>query len=241
MFCPNCGKEYSENQNFCRYCGTKLHEIYTETPQLNTDSESCDNKQDNNHTSENTVDLTVSKNVESFEEQEENQQEPKENIKEENQDDSDLPEEENETIEEEVSDFFTDLKKSLIIETPEGKKLTPSAITLLVVLFIFVVCMANLLWSINDAIQINPSMTNDNALMNISSDNEDRAYTQAPEQTEEPEEEEVKQEETPAENEYAAQPEEPPVVPIDEVRQREQQFPEPEIPMPQDFPDESTH
>ena len=153
-------------------------------------------------------------------------------------------EEQEETLKEEVSDFFTDLKNSLIIETPEGKKLTPSAITLLVVLFIFVVFMGNLLWSINDAIQINPSMTNENALMNIPNDNEDGAYTQTPEPKEEENTEEEQQESQEEEPTFAEQPqqfEEPPLVPIEEVRQREQQYPEPEIPEPQEFTDTPEH
>ena len=248
MFCPNCGKEYFENQNFCRYCGTKLRDdeslenSQTENGIINESS--CENNAQEEV--QNTVDLTIKNDTtldaDDKEVEEKNKEESSENSPEENKEKED--EEEQESIKEEVSDFFSDLKKSLIIETEEGKKLTPSAITLLVVLFIFVVFMANLLWSINDAIQINPSMTNDNALMNIPNDNENGAYTQEPEvPAEEEPTDETAQEEQPQDNhEFAEQQnEEPPLVPIEEIRQREQQFPEPEIPMPQDFPDENTH
>lgn len=250
MFCPNCGKEYQENQNFCRFCGTKLNENtenVTEKKLENekTVSEQQDNVQKTEIQPENTtVDLTIKNQTEeTTEEQTENEKSlettPDEEINEQD-------EEEPETLKEEVNDFFTELKNSLIIETPEGKKLTPSAITLLVVLFLFIVFMGNLLWSINDAIQINPSMTNENALMNIPNDNEDGAYTQTPEPTEEEENtEEEQQEENQEEQTYAEQPqpieEEAPIVPIEEVRQREQQFPEPEIPAPQEFTDAAEH
>ncbi len=246
MFCPNCGKEYFENQNFCRYCGTKLRDDesleISQTENKIINESSCENNAQEEV--QNTVDLTIKNDTtldaDDKEVEEKNKEESSENSPEENKED----EEEQESIKEEVSDFFSDLKKSLIIETEEGKKLTPSAITLLVVLFIFVVFMANLLWSINDAIQINPSMTNDNALMNIPNDNENGAYTQEPEvPAEEEPTDETAQEEQPQDNhEFAKQQnEEPPLVPIEEIRQREQQFPEPEIPMPQDFPDENTH
>ncbi|MDO5304159.1 MAG: zinc-ribbon domain-containing protein, partial [bacterium] len=34
MYCPNCGKEYQENQNFCRFCGAKLNDNNSENDNL---------------------------------------------------------------------------------------------------------------------------------------------------------------------------------------------------------------
>lgn len=251
MFCPNCGKEYQENQNFCRFCGTKLNENTENVAEINLENEKTVSEQPNVQETgiqpENTtVDLTIKNQTdENSDEQTENELSPENTSEIDKQEETtEQEEDEPETLKEEVNDFFTDLKNSLIIETPEGKKLTPSAITLLVVLFLFIVFMGNLLWSINDAIQINPSMTNENALMNIPNDNEDGAYTQTPEPTEEENTEEEQQEETQEDQTYSEQPqpvEEAPIVPIEEVRQREQQFPEPEIPAPQEFTDALEH
>lgn len=38
MFCPNCGKEVKENDNFCRYCGNNLH---TEIETINVQKQVC--------------------------------------------------------------------------------------------------------------------------------------------------------------------------------------------------------
>lgn len=252
MFCPNCGKEYQENQNFCRFCGTKLNENTENVAEKNLENEKTVSEQPNVQETEirpenTTVDLTIKNQTdENADEETENELSPENTSEIDKQEEeiTEQEEEEPETLKEEVNDFFTDLKNSLIIETPEGKKLTASAITLLVVLFLFIIFMGNLLWSINDAIQINPSMTNENALMNIPNDNEDGAYTQTPEPTEEKNTEEEQQEETQEEQTYSEQPqpvEEAPIVPIEEVRQREQQFPEPEIPAPQEFTDALEH
>lgn len=252
MYCPNCGKEYQENQNFCRFCGAKLNDDDSKNENLlNESSENISIQENSAEISENTepseenkkeetVDLTIKTAI--SEENTDENSEKNTDLPETSQQDDD--EEQEETLKEEVYDFFTDLKNSLVIETPEGKKLTPNAITLLVVLFIFIVFMGNLLWSINDAIQINPSMTNENALMNIPNDNEEGAYTQTPEPQEEENTEEEQQEEPQEEQTYSEQPqqiEEAPIVPIEEIRQREQQYPEPEIPEPQEFTDATEH
>ena len=39
MFCPNCGKEYTEEQNFCRYCGANLKTSNTELNNSQTNNE----------------------------------------------------------------------------------------------------------------------------------------------------------------------------------------------------------
>lgn len=248
MFCPNCGKEYFENQNFCRFCGIKLNEDCIDTPDSETIAEQeVTDEQQETETQDEHPSLETKQNENSSEEITENTEENKEQ--------SDSSQEElNQNIEENSSvvitykneeknndsteeGFFQSIKSSLIIEKDGERHLTSSAMTLLVVLLLFIIFMANLLWSINDAIQINPSMTNENALMNIPNDNEDGAYTQAPEpkQSEELSEENSEEEE----HEFAEQKEtEPPLVPIEEIRQMEQQFPEPEIPMPQDLQEE---
>lgn len=252
MFCPNCGKEYFENQNFCRFCGVKLNEDYINTVETEPiDEQEASEEQKETEIQEENTPIKTEQNENPSEEitVTENNEEDKE------EEQSDLPQEElNPNIEEESSTvtadknedktidsteegFFQSIKNSLITEKDGEKHLTSSAMTLLVVLLLFVIFMANLLWSINDAIQINPSMTNENALMNIPNDNEDGAYTQAPEpkQSEELSEENSEEEE----HEFAEQKEtEPPLVPIEEIRQMEQQFPEPEIPMPQDLQEE---
>lgn len=251
MFCPNCGKEYFENQNFCRFCGIKLNENCIDTTEAETiDEPEVTDEQKETETQEEHPPLEAEQNEKSSEEITENTEENKE------QEQSDSKQEElNQNIEENSSiaivnkneeknndtteeGLLQSIKNSLIIEKDGEKHLTSSAMTLLVVLLLFVIFMANLLWSINDAIQINPSMTNENALMNIPNDNEDGAYTQAPEpkQSEELSEENSEEEE---EHEFAEQKEtDPPLVPIEEIRQMEQQFPEPEIPMPQDLQEE---
>ena len=38
MYCPNCGKEVKENDNFCRYCGNNLQEKIKE-PVITDNSE----------------------------------------------------------------------------------------------------------------------------------------------------------------------------------------------------------
>lgn len=245
MFCPNCGKEYYENQNFCRYCGANLTENNTEEQQENTnetteETQYSDEHEQNEQTAQ-QVDLTVSTQEDDLSEEEKvvSSEETDLQCELDPQITSETVNEEEFTEKNNEESFFSDLKSSFIYEKDGVKHLTTSAITLLVVLLLFVIFMFNLLWSINDAIQINPSMTNENALMNIPNDNEDGAYTQAPEPKEEQEESITEQQEE--NHEFAEQKEEPPIVPIEEIRQMEQQFPEPEIPMPQEFTEDDTH
>lgn len=273
MFCPNCGKEYQDNQNYCRFCGTKLNvnseiiadenlEITNEVEDTEPKTDICDDNiqndvaddilQDENADGDcakvenSSVDLTVKNVVDELDENDSPAPTYETSSESSSEDDKDDVSVDNDVDNDDTDDsegFFFDLKNSLIQNTPDGIKLTPSAITLLVVLFLFIVFMSNLLWSINDAIQINPEMTNENALMNIPNDNDDGAYTQAPEPVEEetPEENSDENQETQTYSEEPQQIEEPPIVPIEEIRQREQQFPEPEIPTPQDFSEEIEH
>ncbi len=229
MFCPNCGKEYQDNQNFCRFCGQKLNEN-------STDLQSYDNTDELSQNTNNSVDLTV-ENVPV----DDNLVDSLSNL-------NDITEQQCDNNSEKESDcpelqsigLVSNLKSTLIEDTDKGKKLTPSAIILLVVLALFVVFMANILWSINDAIQINPEMTNENALINIPQDNQDGAYTQAPESQQKDDDTlQTEQKDVPAYAELPQQIEEPPLVPIEEIRQMEQQFPEPEIPTPQEITEES--
>ena len=30
MFCPNCGKQVNDSDNFCKYCGKDLRDEFTE-------------------------------------------------------------------------------------------------------------------------------------------------------------------------------------------------------------------
>lgn len=242
MFCPNCGKEYFENQNFCRFCGAKLNENYISSSETSETSEttkqeeqtSLKTEQNENSSEETTVfeangETPQQEQIETPAENQNNEEEPPATLSDETKGNNNSQKREN---------LFQSIKNSLIFEKNGEKHLTPSAMTLLVVLLLFVIFMANILLSINDAIQINPSMTNENALMSIPNENEDGEYTQAPEpkQEEEISEENSEEEE---QHEFAEQKtEEPPIVPIEEIRQMEQQFPEPEIPMPQDLQDE---
>lgn len=239
MFCPNCGKEYPENQNFCRFCGQKLFDDLNNAQ----DSSPAENEnvsdlpQDINQ----EVDLTIQNDCPI--ENEQNVNSPiSDNIATEEQNSS-MPELKDEVEEKKSQGLFYDLQNTLIEETENGKKPTTYAIILLVVLFLFILFMGNLLWSINDAIQINPSMTNENALMNIPNDDENGSYTQPPMQKQEDDENsENEQDYQQNEATYAEEPQltqEPPLVPIEEIRQMEQQFPEPEIPFPQENSEET--
>lgn len=249
MFCPDCGKEYYKNQNFCRYCGANLTEECTEKQEENVDEQppktqcSEQEQEEQNAQNEQQIDLTVPPQENRTDNEEQQDVLPEE----ENNQNNSTPQIESETtneqdfIEKDCNEsLFTNLKNNFVYEKDGEKHLTTSAITLLVVLLLFIIFMFNLLWSINDAIQINPSMTNENALMNIPNDNEDGAYTQAPEPKEEQEEENLT-EQSEENHEFAEQKEEPPIVPIEEIRQMEQQFPEPEIPMPQEYSEDDTH
>ena len=57
MFCPNCGKEYFENQNFCRYCGTKLNNCDENSAQ--TEEQIIAENQPIQETVENNTEKTV--------------------------------------------------------------------------------------------------------------------------------------------------------------------------------------
>ena len=60
MFCPNCGKEYSQDHNFCRYCGYDLKlnmprnaAQYTNNNDKKINDSQNDNKNDNKQIIEN--------------------------------------------------------------------------------------------------------------------------------------------------------------------------------------------
>lgn len=213
MYCPNCGREYENNQNFCRFCGYKLQgyqPITAESPSLNTQPMENNNQYQNYQQPYQEQNAQVAyqqveqqyQQVENQYQQPEYQQERHEVQPAVEQENQDIQQEE----EQEVAQGF-DMSKLTNI------KLTTKQKILVAIVAILLACFAGLLWSINVETQIIPSETeyNDNFEMNVPSD-DDREYTKAPEKQEEATEaKEAEQTETT----YAEQPKqetEPPVL-----------------------------
>lgn len=195
MYCPNCGREYENNQNFCRFCGYKLQgyqPITTESPSLNTqpmeNNNQYQNYQQHPYQEQNAqvayqqVENQYQQQVEQQYQQVENQYQQPE-YQQERPEDQPAVEQENQDVqqeeEQEVAQGF-DMSKLTNI------KLTTKQKILVAIVAILLACFAGLLWSINVETQIIPSETeyNDNFEMNVPSD-DDREYTKAPEKQEE--------------------------------------------------------
>lgn len=194
MYCPNCGREYENNQNFCRFCGYKLQgyqPITAESPSLNTQPMENNNQyqnyqqpyqEQNAQVAYQQVENQYQQQVEQQYQQVENQYQQPEHQQERHevqpaveQENQDVQQEE----EQEVAQGF-DMSKLTNI------KLTTKQKILVAIVAILLACFAGLLWSINVETQIIPSETeyNDNFEMNVPSD-DDREYTKAPEKQEE--------------------------------------------------------
>lgn len=221
MYCPNCGREYENNQNFCRFCGYKLQgyqPITAESPSLNTQPMENNNQyqnyqqpyqEQNAQVAYQQVENQYQQQVEQQYQQVENQYQQPE-YQQERHEVQPAVEQENQDVqqeeEQEVAQGF-DMSKLTNI------KLTTKQKILVAIVAILLACFAGLLWSINVETQIIPSETeyNDNFEMNVPSD-DDREYTKAPEKQEEATEaKEAEQTETT----YAEQPKqetEPPVL-----------------------------
>lgn len=187
MYCPNCGREYENNQNFCRFCGYKLQgyqPITAESPSLNTQPMENNNQYQNYQQSyqEQNAQVAYQQVENQYQQQVENQYQQPE-YQQERPDVQPAVEQENQDVqqeeEQEVAQGF-DMSKLTNI------KLTTKQKILVVIVAILLACFAGLLWSINVETQIIPSETeyNDNFEMNVPSD-DDREYTKAPEKQEE--------------------------------------------------------
>lgn len=201
MYCPNCGREYENNQNFCRFCGYKLQgyqPITAESPSLNTQPMENNNQyqnyqqpyqEQNAQVAYQQVESQYQQQVENQYQQVENQYQQVENQYQQTEYQQERPEvqpaveQENQDVqqeeEQEVAQGF-DMSKLTNI------KLTTKQKILVAIVAILLACFAGLLWSINVETQIIPSETeyNDNFEMNVPSD-DDREYTKAPEKQEE--------------------------------------------------------
>lgn len=195
MYCPNCGREYENNQNFCRFCGYKLQgyqHITAESPSLNTQPMENNNQyqnyqqqpyqEQNAQVAYQQVENQYQQQVEQQYQQVENQYQQPE-YQQERPEIQPVVEQENQDVqqeeEQEVAQGF-DMSKLTNI------KLTTKQKILVAIVAILLACFAGLLWSINVETQIIPSETeyNDNFEMNVPSD-DDREYTKAPEKQEE--------------------------------------------------------
>ena len=194
MYCPNCGREYENNQNFCRFCGYKLQEyqpITAESPSLNTQPMENNNQyqnyqqpyqEQNAQVAYQQVENQYQQQVEQQYQQVENQYQQPE-YQQEHHEVQPAVEQENQDVqqeeEQEVAQGF-DMSKLTNI------KLTTKQKILVAIVAILLACFAGLLWSINVETQIIPSETeyNDNFEMNVPSD-DDREYTKAPKKQEE--------------------------------------------------------
>jgi hypothetical protein len=208
VFCPNCGKEYVQNQNYCRFCGQSLkNEKYT-------------------NEKENEIDLTI--NQENQSSDSETNQDIQSETELDSKDFNDYKTKQD--CENPTNSIFSKIFADYVEYKDGEKKLTPKAIVLIIIVLSFVIFMGNILWSINEAIQINPSMTNDNALMNIPSD-EERTYSRSIQKPKEENSESIQEEETSTIDEnQSEQTNNAETEETEELHQREQQFPEPVIP-----------
>ena len=195
MYCPNCGREYENNQNFCRFCGYKLQgyqPITAESPSLNTQPMENNNQyqnyqqqpyqEQNAQVAYQQVENQYQQQVEQQYQQVENQYQQPE-YQQEHHEVQPAVEQENQDVqqeeEQEVAQGF-DMSKLTNIKLTTKQKILVAIVTILLA------CFAGLLWSINVETQIIPSETeyNDNFEMNVPSD-DDREYTKAPEKQEE--------------------------------------------------------
>lgn len=195
MYCPNCGREYENNQNFCRFCGYKLQgyqPITAESPSLNTQPMENNNQYQNYQQQpyqEQNAQVAYQQVENQYQQQVEQQYQHVENQYQQPEYQQERPEvqpaveQENQDVqqeeEQEVAQGF-DMSKLTNI------KLTTKQKILVAIVAILLACFAGLLWSINVETQIIPSETeyNDNFEMNVPSD-DDREYSKAPEKQEE--------------------------------------------------------
>lgn len=200
MFCPNCGKEYFENQNFCRYCGTKLNNCDENSvqpeEQIIAENQPIQETVENN--TEKTVyniDLITGTHSESYEEN----SGMGETVDNENTQSSSA-----ETDFDEISENeeYKKYKKELLQKRTQyldkqvaekrteefekqQKKLSPKVVAGISGLVVLLVLFGNLLWSIDVETQITPSETGEAPELNLPTEDE-RAYTQEPSVQEEP-------------------------------------------------------
>ena len=206
MYCPNCGREYENNQNFCRFCGYKLqgYQPFTaESPSLNTQPMENNNQYQNyqqqpyqeqnaqvayqqvENQYQQQVENQYQQQVENQYQQVENQYQQVENQYQQTEYQQERPEvqpaveQENQNVQQEEEQ---EVEQGFDMSKLTNIKLTTKQKILVAIVAILLACFAGLLWSINVETQIIPSETeyNDNFEMNVPSD-DDREYTKAPE------------------------------------------------------------
>lgn len=195
MYCPNCGREYENNQNFCRFCGYKLQgyqPITAESPSLNTQPMENNNQYQNYQQQpyqEQNAQVAYQQVENQYQQQVEQQYQQVENQYQQPEYQQERPEvqpaveQENQNVQQEEEQ---EVEQGFDMSKLTNIKLTTKQKILVAIVAILLACFAGLLWSINVETQIIPSETeyNDNFEMNVPSD-DDREYTKAPEKQEE--------------------------------------------------------
>lgn len=204
MFCPNCGKEYSENQNFCRYCGESLKENNEKTETLMTDNKELENSSelqqeqlsDSGQNRDYHIDLITS----SCETHVINEDRADTALESENSDrEKQVVPDEHQTKFEEISenDEYKKYKRELLQNREnyldkqvaekrtvefekQQKKISPKLVLGVAVLVIIMAAFGNLLWSIDVETQITPTETGEAPELNLPSEDES-TYSQEPE------------------------------------------------------------
>ena len=204
MFCPNCGKEYSENQNFCRYCGESLKENNEKTETLMTDNKELENSSelqqeqlsDSGQNRDYHIDLITS----SCETHVINEDSADTALESENSDrEKQVVPDEHQTKFEEISenDEYKKYKRELLQNREnyldkqvaekrtvefekQQKKISPKLVLGVAVLVIIMAAFGNLLWSIDVETQITPTETGEAPELNLPSEDES-TYSQEPE------------------------------------------------------------
>ncbi|MGN0005267.1 MAG: zinc ribbon domain-containing protein [Candidatus Gastranaerophilaceae bacterium] len=208
MFCPNCGKEYSENQNFCRYCGESLKENNEKTETPITDNKELENSSelqqeqlsDGGQNRDYHIDLiTSSCETHVINEDRADTASESENSDDAVQREKQVVQDEHQTNFEEISenDEYKKYKRELLQNREnyldkqvaekrtvefekQQKKISPKLVLGVAVLVIIMAAFGNLLWSIDVETQITPTETGEAPELNLPSEDES-TYSQEPE------------------------------------------------------------
>lgn len=178
MYCPHCGKEYSDGQNFCRYCGYSLQESeYNKPSDESASTNGISENMNDNNTTENIIQSQENENI----------------VK-----NDDVSNKSDDTSGQQIFESDREPFEKLI---DKKKRLTPKAIALITIIIVCFLFLASLLWSIDVETQISPSATeeySDNFEINTPTDEDNNVYARQPVI---PEQQPVQEEEPPVINE----------------------------------------
>lgn len=228
MFCPNCGKEYSEDQNFCRYCGINLKNKKEILNNPQREKEQTTLEDENKFTQEETEQAEpnsdyktelITASSEGIPNKTNNEKQ-EQNVKQENETEEKIYAGEHYTNFREISENEEYKKyKQQLMQSRENlsekqkseksqqetkakqTKASAKMITGIGMLVTGIVIFGNLLWSIDVETQITPTEMNEGPQINLPTEEEERAYTQEPKRAEQ--EEAVETEEKQTEGLYA--------------------------------------